>query len=375
MTDQTAEEKGAEAGEKPAMTIGKKAFLVLFLIVLIVFAVIAVKWFHYRFTHAITDNAFVESDLINVAPLVSGYINKIHVQEGDQIEKGKLLVEINATDYRNQAALQEANVRAAESNLNRSLAALENLRVASREQIRRAESQLTAARADADQVQKDYDRIHGLLQSGAVSKSRYDVMEAARIGVRSKVAAAEADLRQARASSYQVKEAESAVEAMRSALKAAEEGLNVARTSLGYTRIESPVQGVVAKKFMNQGDFISAGYPVLSVYDKGSVYVTANLEETKTEGVKAGHNVDLNVDTYGGKTFHGKVILVGEAAGAKFALIPRDNSAGEFTKVVQRIPIKISVEEKDKGLLKPGMSVTVGIELNDGRKKAAEAKE
>jgi len=375
MEEKRSEEKKEASGEKPAMTTGKKVFLVFFLIVLIIFAVIAVKWFHYRFTHAITDNAFVESDMINVAPLVSGYIQKIHVQEGDPIEKGELLVEINETDYRNQAALQEANVRAAQSNLNRSLAALENLRVASREQIRRAESQLTAAGADADQVQKDYDRIQGLLQSGAVSKSRYDVMEAARIGVRSKVAAAEADLRQARAGSYQVKEAESAVEAMRSALKAAQEGLNVARTSLGYTRIKSQVQGVVAKKFMNQGDFISAGYPVLSVYDKGSVYVTANLEETKTEGVKVGQNVDLDVDTYGGKTFHGKVILVGEAAGAKFALIPRDNSAGEFTKVVQRIPIKISVEEKDKGLLKPGMSVTVGIELNEDKAHSDDAKE
>ena len=97
MTDQNMEEKIAEAkseasGEKPAMTTGKKAFLVFFLIVLIIFAVTAVKWFHYRFTHAITDNAFVESDLINVAPLVSGYIQKIHVQEGDPIEKGKLLV-------------------------------------------------------------------------------------------------------------------------------------------------------------------------------------------------------------------------------------------------------------------------------------------
>ncbi|NOY53095.1 MAG: HlyD family secretion protein [Deltaproteobacteria bacterium] len=372
MTDSTTPETPVEPAEKPAMTTGKKIFLVLFLILLIVFAGIAAKWLHYRFTHAITDNAFVESDMINVAPLVSGHIRTIFVEEGDRVKKGQLLLKIDSTDYENGVALQEANTEAAEMNLKQSRAALENLRVASRESIRKAKSGLLAAGAEGDRMQKDYDRISQLLKKGAVSQSRYDAVKAAWIATRAKVVAAEADLKQAQASKFRVREAVSAVNAARSAVKAAREALKVAQTRLGYTRVKSPIAGVVAKKFLNEGDFLAAGYPVLSLYNKENIYVTANLEETKTDGVRVGQKVDLAVDTYSDRTFHGRVILIGEAAGAKFALIPRDNSAGEFTKVVQRIPIRISVD-KGRELLKPGMSVTVGIALDgDDRSPVAD---
>ncbi len=374
MTDPSTPETPVESTEKPAMTTGKKVFLVLFLILLIGFSVIAVKWFHYRFTHAITDNAFVESDMINLAPLVSGHIRKISVEEGDRVEKGQEVVEIDPTDYANEVALQKAGMEAAASSFKQSRAALENLRVASRESIRKAKSGLQAVRAEGDRMQKDYNRIEGLLKKGAVSQSRYDAVKASWIASRANVVAAEADLKKARASTFQVREAESAVEAAGSAVKAAQEALNMAQTRLGYTHVKSPIGGVVAKKFLNEGDFLAAGYPVLSVYDKENIYVTANLEETKTDGVRVGQDVDLDVDTYSGRTFHGKVILIGEAAGAKFALIPRDNSAGEFTKVVQRIPIKIAVDQ-GKELLKPGMSVTVGIALDKDDRPAVEAKE
>jgi len=369
MSNPTTSERPVEPTDKPTLTTGKKVFLVLFLILLAGFALIAVRWFHYRFTHAITDNAFVESDMINTAPLVSGHIRMISVDEGDRVKKGEVLVEIDPTDYQNDVALQKAKVEAAKMNLKRSRAALENLRVASRESIRKAKSGLQAARAEEDRVRKDYNRIEGLLKKGVVSQSRYDSMKAAWIAARAAVVAAAADLKNARASTFQVREAESAVEAARSAVKAAQEALNMAQTRLGYTHIKSPIAGVVAKKFLNEGDFLAAGYPVLSLYDPENIYVTANLEETKTDGVRLGQKVDLNVDTYSGRTFHGKVILIGAASGAKFALIPRDNSAGEFTKVVQRIPIKISVDE-DRKLLKPGMSVTVGIAL-DGDDRSA----
>ncbi len=364
------EKAGTEVVEQTGMTPGKKVFFIIFLLVLMVFAGIGVKWVRYRFTHAITDNAFVEADMVNVAPLVSGRIKKIHVREGDRVEKGDLLVEIDPADYENQVALQEANVEGAKHRLDRSLAGLMSLRISSREAIRKAKSALAAAEAKRDRVSGDYERIRGLLKSGAVARSRFDAMKAAFIAARSGVTAAAADLERARAGRYQVKEAESGVAAARSALRAAREALQVARTHLGYTRIVSPVTGVVAKKFLYEGDFLAAGYPVLSVYDRKGIYVTANLEETKTRGVRVGQEVDLDVDAYPGKDFRGRVILVGEASGAKFALIPRDNSAGEFTKVVQRIPVRIAVG-KGINLLKPGMSVTVGISLRDHDLSAA----
>ena len=136
------------------------------------------------------------------------------------------------------------------------------------------------------------------------------------------------------------------------------------RLNLEHTRIKSPINGVVAKKFIHAGDYATPGFPIFSIYDTDNVFVRAQLEETKLKGVALGQTVDLEVDAFSKRTFQGKVIKIGDATGAQFMLIPRDTTTGEFTKVVQRIPIKIQITDDPDHLLKPGYSVTVGIRLN-----------
>jgi len=161
-----------------------------------------------------------------------------------------------------------------------------------------------------------------------------------------------------------VEEARKDISTLMASCETAEKGLQIVLLDIEHTLLKTPIDGVIAKKHFEEGDFISPGFPVFSLYGENNVYVEANLEETKTGGVKVGQWVDISVDAYPGNKLRGKVIKVGKAAGQEFALIPRDLSAGEFTKVVQRIPIKIQIPASKKFSLKPGMSVTVGIELD-----------
>jgi multidrug resistance efflux pump len=146
------------------------------------------------------------------------------------------------------------------------------------------------------------------------------------------------------------------------AYKEAKAAREQALLNVWHTRIQSPFDGIVAKRYVEPGDFVAPGLPALAVYDPGTMHVMANLEESKVKGVRLGAPVDLFVEAYPG-TLRGRVLRIGEATAAEFALIPRDVSAGEFTKVVQRVPIKISVPPREQApFLRPGLSVSIGVE-------------
>src|SRR5581483_9287957 len=142
--------------------------------------------------------------------------------------------------------------------------------------------------------------------------------------------------------------------------------LDIARTDLRYTQIVAPFAGVVVKLYRHLGDYVPVGTPVLSIYNPELTYVTANLEETKLEGVSPGNEVRLDIDAFG-EPFRGRVVWINKATGANFALVPRNISSGEFTKVVQRVPVRILIEKDDRWpQLRAGLSVTVTISHGPG---------
>ncbi len=403
--------------------------VVLLVAALVVLVPLGARWLHYRFTHSITDNAFVKSDLVNVAPLVAGHIVEMLVDDGDSVRKGQLLARIDETDYRQQVELAQASVEVAARDHAKVVVAAERsakeldvkIAIAERdlaiaedgyqkaqnvlelttrnieEGIKAATDGVRSAQATMDKAKQDYDRFTKLFEEESVPKSKldaatmaYKTAQANLEIARAKLAQAEAARNQieiaghdlqsaehgverarkalelARLGYLQVEEDEKEVELLAAQVEAAHKVVDVAETNLEHTRIVAPFDGVVAKKFLNAGDFVSPGYPVVSVYDPDNLYVTANLEETKLEGVAVGNGVDLDADAFNPR-FRGKVIKIGKATGANFALIPRDNSAGEFTKVIQRVPIKIAIERDDRwSKLRPGLSVTVGIEHSEG---------
>ena len=164
----------------------------------------------------------------------------------------------------------------------------------------------------------------------------------------------------------QIKESERQVEVRKQQVAESQRALDVAKTTLRYTRIIAPFPGVVVNLYRHLGDHVPAGTPVLSMYNPELTYVTANLEESKLEGVAPGNKVRLEIDAFS-EPFHGRVVWITRATGANFALVPRNISSGEFTKVVQRVPVRILVEKDERWVyLRAGLSVTVSIDHGPG---------
>jgi len=358
------------------LSLQNKMVTVVSLIALIIALPISIRWLYYRFTHAITNDAFVESDIVNVSPLVAGHLEKLYVDESDRVKKGELLATIEPSDYQAVVNLRRSEMEAAERKRAATEITLERVREEvehttriAEDGIREAHETLRKAKAMGERVERDYERLKNLYERRVIAKSQFDAIKAEHEGMQASINSAQilvnvrsTELKRAITNRRQVDELEKNVSALKAQAESARHGLEVAELNLTHTRMESPIDGVIAKKFIYEGDFVSPGFPVFSVYDVDNVFVRAHLEETKMKGVKLGQEVDIEVDAYS-RTFKGKVTKIGEATGAKFSLIPRDTTTGEFTKVVQRIPIEISVEDPEE-LLKPGYSVTVGIKLD-----------
>jgi len=407
-------------------------------LVLLAAAPFAGAWVVHRFTHSITDDAFVETHVVNIAPQeVSGHLVRYLVQEHDEVAAGQLLAEIDPVPYREQVALLQAKLGVAEAELAAAHTSLERLQAqipreiavaqraldaAKAEQARdestlqfttedtekgihEARSDLEAARARLDLAEKDHTRYATLFAKEAATQRQsqeatrtYQTSQAevnaseARLGralaaekkVEAVRQAAEAAAHQARRAEQalavaqtrrlEITEAERQVEIKTLQVGEARRALDVAKTNLRYTRLVAPFPGVVVHLYRHLGDYVPAGTPVLSMYNPELTYVTANLEETKLEGVAPGNAARLDIDAFS-EPFRGRVVWIEKATGANFALVPRNVSSGEFTKVVQRVPVRILVEKDERWPhLRAGLSVTVAIEHGPGDMAWAEQK-
>jgi membrane fusion protein (multidrug efflux system) len=390
----------------------------------------ALDWLDYRFKHSITDDAFIESHLINLGTQqVSGNIVRFLVQEHDVVAAGQELVEIDPRPYRDELEVVRAKLAVAEAQRELQETALARLRAEVPHQIEMAGKALAAARAEqardeetlrftTDDVAKaikeagaaldaaqaayilaeeDYKRASTLFKEDVVSQKRSQEATKAYNATRAEVKLAEARLARAEAAATKVAVAKHAVQVAshltdkaRQALQLAEtknleiqqaerlvavkktqveemrRALAVAETNLGYTCLRAPFPGVVVHLYRHLGDHAPVGTPILSLYNPELTYVTAHLEETKLEGVAPGNWVRLDIDAFA-EPFRGRVVWINRATGANFALVPRNISAGEFTKVVQRVPIRILIEPDERWpQLRPGLSATVAIAHGPG---------
>jgi membrane fusion protein (multidrug efflux system) len=399
-------------------------------LVLLAVAPFTVPWVVDRLTHSITDDAFVETHVVNIAPQeVSGHLVSYQVQEHDAVASGQVLAEIDPVPYREQVALLEAKLGVALAQLAAAKSSLERLQAqvprdievaqralaaAKSEQARdektlqfttedtekginEAQSDLEAARARLDLAEKDHTRYATLFAKEAATErqsqeatrtyqtSQADVKAAeARLGralagdkkVEAARAAAAAAAHQAQRAEQmlevtltrrlEITEAERQVEVKKQQVSEAQRALDVAKTNLRYTRLVAPFPGVIVHLYRHLGDHVPAGTPVLSMYNPELTYVTANLEESKLEGVAPGNRVRLDILAFS-EPFRGRVVWINKATGANFALVPRNLSSGEFTYVVQRVPVRIQIEKDERWPeLRPGLSVTVAIEHGPG---------
>jgi membrane fusion protein, multidrug efflux system len=310
-----------------------------------------------------TDDAYVGGDVTVIGPKVPGYIDKVAVTDNQFVHAGDLLVKIDDRDYR--AALAKADgAVAAEEALLANLDANENLQQAV---IRQAQASVAAADAETQRSRDDQTRYRDLSSRAAVS-----IESAQRADATYKTARADSDKAQAAllAAQRQIAVIESQKQQARAALQQAKAEQDIARLNENYTELRAPVDGVVGNRRARAGAYASAGSQLLSVVPAHGLWVDANFKEDQLARMSAGQPVEIRADVLPGRVFHGHLASLAPATGAQFSVLPPENATGNFTKVVQRVPVRVVLDKADDslGVLRPGLSVVANV---DTRSQAA----
>ena len=320
------------------------------------------KWMYAR-VHESTDDAQVEGHIIPVLSKVGGYVNAVMVQDNDSVDTGDTLVRIDDAEYKVRLAQADADLAAARAaaGTNQSTGQAQAAVATATSQRAALDAQITAARANEAKALSDLERMKELSGKHIVSQQQLDAAQAAASAATANLQAVE---RQAAAGGSSVVNAQAGVRVAQARLEAAEAARQNAALQLSYTTVTAPVSGVVSKKMVELGQLVQPGQQMMSVVADTGTWVTANFKETQLSDMHAGQKVEVDVDAYGGCEAAGTVQSLSAATGAKFALLPPDNATGNFTKVVQRVPVRIAITEGCGAgrPLRPGMSVTAHVQ-------------
>jgi membrane fusion protein (multidrug efflux system) len=332
-------------------------------VVLLVVALIAVvthewNWWTGYATLQSTDDAYLQADTTPLAAKVPGYVRQVVVQDYQTVKVGDTLVELVDDDYRAQLAQAEASVAAAQAALD----TIDQQRVLQQTLVQQAQATIEATQADLTRYHLETVRQTTLLQTkiaGTPQLTEQAVDNEARTTATLALNRAQLDQQrgQVQVLDSQRKQGEANLAAQR-ALR------DLAAINLGYTRIKAPVDGMVSQRLVQAGQYLSVGTQVMSIVPLPNVWVVANYKETQLTHIRVGQPARVTVDTFPGKVLHGHVDSWSPASGAQFSLLPPDNATGNFTKVVQRIPVKIVLDPDPElaSLLRPGMSVIATID-------------
>ncbi len=309
-----------------------------------------------------TDDAYVQADLTRLSSRVAGEVLTVTVQDFERVKGGDLLVQIDPADYQADVAHAEAVVAGAQAMLD-NLANQVELQYAT---IAQGEAARVSAEAHAVETGEERVRQQTLSRTdaGTLQKLQQAVADDDR---------AQADVRASRAviaaQRHQLDVLNGTRKQRAADLAAAKAQLATAKLKLGYTRVVAPFDGVASERQVQPGDYVNIGTNLINVVPLPNVYVMANYKETQLTHVEPGQSVEISVDSFPNQTLHGHVERISPASGSQFALLPPDNATGNFTKVVQRIPIRIALDKGQPLLdrLLPGMSVVTSIDTRDAR--------
>ncbi|MBR0874236.1 HlyD family secretion protein [Bradyrhizobium tropiciagri] len=336
----------------PLMAVGVASLLVL---------MTSARWNAWLGGAAVqsTDNATVHAETSRLSARVSGNVRRVLVRDFQRVRAGDLLMEIEPADYDAAVAQAKASVAAAQASLDN----LKNQKAHQRAVIAQAEAQRRSALARELETRQELERQDQLLRGGvAGTRQRLEQATAAHDTAGAALAATEATI-DAQRSQLEILNGDESL--LRAKLQAGEADLTTAELRLGYTRIVAPFDGVVGERMVQDGNYVNVGTNLIAVVPLPSVYVVANYKETQLTHVTPGQPVDVTVDTFPGVVLRGRVERISPASGATFALLPPDNATGNFTKVVQRIPVRIAFDQSQPLVdrLRPGMSVVTHIKV------------
>jgi len=375
--------ENAPSRPKPAWQKHGTSLIVILLAVAIVVTITG-NWNSWEGgrVEQVTNDAYVRGDLTPLSTKVPGLVREVKVNDYQQVHKGDVLVQLDDDDYKAQLAQSAAGVEAAKAALenNRRQRQLQDAKIErALAGIDQANAEITAAQAGKEAVQADVTRTHlerdrqeALLKTNSTTQQTVEKAVADEQRFTAQYASRDADLAQARTllrSNELAAEAERRGKAVLESqdsqlvadLHAKEAALKVAQVNLGYTRIVAPADGTVGERQVRTGQLVAPGTQVMT-FVENIRWVAANFRETQLTNIKTGDPAEIRVDTYPGKVFKGRVLEIAPASGSQFALLPPDNATGNFTKVVQRIPVKITLDDSSlSSQLRPGLSAVVTV--------------
>jgi len=356
----------------------RKAVGLLFIgLTLFIGGIWAYKWIEFRLNHVISNAVFVESDsFVKVAfKRVGGRLEKTFKEEGDYVRKGEVLALLDRKDYEIKLREVSHEIEA----LRKKMESLEIKKKKVEDKVKKGIELLNLKREELlykieafeeriKQLRRDYERFKRLYEKGVVPKRKYEELETAlRTSLKElksykvKLLQMEKEKEKLLTELKSVEEIDKNLKALGEKLKALYEKKREVETLLEYTVLRSPVEGYVVKKFFKEGELVAPGRYVYAIYNPEDVYILVLLDERKLRGVKVGSRAKIKIDAYPEKVYEGVVKEINMAVASRFAVIPRDITAGEFTKVAQRIPVKIEITKGDKSVLRLGMSGEVFI--------------
>ncbi len=328
------------------------------------------RWWTVGQYQITTDNAYLNADKVTVAPRIAGYVAQSFVGDNQAVHRGDMLALIDDREYRVALASAQADAEKTQADLDGVGAALAE-----------QQAQVESVRADLDNAvaaltfaQEEFSRYQNLLQTGAGSVQR---QQQAQAELRQRQAARDKAQAALDAARKQIESLKAKQAGARATLDAARARVEQARLNLDYTKIVAPIDGVVGDRALRAGQFVTPGANLLTIVPMGAdIYLVANFKETQTAAMNVGQDVSFTLDAFGNHEFKGRVESFAPGTGAQFALLPPENATGNFTKIVQRIPVRIALDASDPLIdrIRPGLSAeaTVNTKPESERIKEAE---
>ncbi|WP_288408780.1 HlyD family secretion protein [uncultured Sphingomonas sp.] len=364
MSEQQHDDQPAQDAAEPKRGNGRAKYI---LIALVLVAAVVAGWWYVNYQNVgkfmeETDDATVQADMVTIAPRVSGYVAEVLVGENQDVAAGQPLVRIDPRDARAQAAQAEAQIAVAGAQADTARAQITEQYAA----IDQARAQLAAARSKAAYDAAEVARYRPLAASGAETRQTLAQLEVTARQSADNVRAAEAAVT---AQQRRIGSLQSQVAQGRAQGQAARAQLAAASVDVGATQLTAPIAGRVGDKTVTIGQYVQAGTRLMSVVPLDKLYITANFKETQLALMRPGQPVEIEVDALDGVAVKGRVESLAPGTGAQFSLLPPQNATGNFTKITQRVPVRISIEATPEArrLLVPGLSVSVTVDTRSAR--------
>ncbi|MBC8082438.1 MAG: HlyD family secretion protein [Hymenobacter sp.] len=346
------------AAEAPSAGRSKRPLIFIVLaLVLLVGGYFGWQRYQFALAHEETDDAQVEGDVYPILPRVGGPVLEVKVADNQQVKKGDVLLTLDPADYQQRVNAAEAALAAAQASVVAASAGVATAQAT----VSSAQATIGVSDASRSRLEKDLKRSDFLRREDIIPQSEYDAVQANLQSTSAQRATAQQQVQVAR---QQVAAARQQIAVAQAVVKQRQADLDNANLQLSYTTITAPGNGVVSKKGVQPGQVVAPGQQLMGLVASEQTWVIANFKETQLGEMREGQPVVLEVDAYPGREFEGRIQSLSAATGARFALLPPDNASGNFVKVTQRVPVKITLITPDpQHPLRAGMSVTATVKV------------